>query len=78
MRQRYARKESCGQKRTTNVCGSISALGMPAILKRGGQMHSVLRESGTHDELLAQRGLYYRLFELQYAAMAKSDRLVAG
>ena len=38
----------------------------------------VLRESGTHDELLAQRGLYYRLFELQYAAMAASDRLVAG
>jgi len=38
----------------------------------------VLRESGTHDQLLAQRGLYYRLFELQYAAMAGSDRLVAG
>jgi ATP-binding cassette, subfamily B, multidrug efflux pump len=38
----------------------------------------VLRESGTHEELLAQRGLYYRLFELQYAAMAASDRLVAG
>jgi ATP-binding cassette, subfamily B, multidrug efflux pump len=38
----------------------------------------VLRESGTHEELLAQRGLYYRLFELQYAAMASSDRLVAG
>ena len=35
----------------------------------------MLRESGTHDELLAQRGLYYRLFELQYAAMANSDRL---
>lgn len=26
-----------------------------------------LRESGTHQELLAERGLYYRLFELQYA-----------
>ncbi len=38
----------------------------------------VLRESGTHEELLAQRGLYYRLFELQYAAMASSDRRVAG
>jgi ATP-binding cassette subfamily B protein len=25
-----------------------------------------LRESGTHRELLAARGLYYRLFELQY------------
>ena len=29
--------------------------------------HGELRESGTHDELLANRGLYYRLFELQYA-----------
>ncbi len=45
------------------------------IMVLGGGM---LRESGTHDELLAQRGLYYRLFELQYATMANSDRLVAG
>jgi ATP-binding cassette, subfamily B, multidrug efflux pump len=30
-----------------------------------------LRESGTHQELLDQRGLYYRLFELQYAAAAE-------
>jgi ATP-binding cassette, subfamily B, multidrug efflux pump len=27
-----------------------------------------LRESGTHEQLLARRGLYHRLFELQYAA----------
>jgi len=26
-----------------------------------------LRESGTHAELLARRGLYHRLFEMQYA-----------
>ncbi|MGA6973090.1 MAG: ABC transporter ATP-binding protein [Candidatus Binatus sp.] len=45
------------------------------IMVLGG---GVLRESGTHDQLLAQRGLYYRLFELQYAAMANGDRLVAG
>src|SRR5216683_5130913 len=45
------------------------------IMVLGGGM---LRESGTHEELLAQRGLYYRLFELQYAAMASNDRLVAG
>jgi ATP-binding cassette subfamily B protein len=25
-----------------------------------------LRESGTHQELLAQRGIYHRLYELQY------------
>ncbi len=37
----------------------------------------VLRESGTHDELLAQRGLYYRLFELQYAAAAEGAREAA-
>jgi ATP-binding cassette, subfamily B, multidrug efflux pump len=29
--------------------------------------NGVLRESGTHEELLSQRGLYRRLFELQYA-----------
>ncbi|HEY6418238.1 MAG TPA: ABC transporter ATP-binding protein [Candidatus Binataceae bacterium] len=34
----------------------------------------MLRESGTHDELLAQRGLYYRLFELQYAAASEAVR----
>ena len=28
--------------------------------------HGQLRESGTHQELLAQRGIYYKLFELQY------------
>jgi ATP-binding cassette subfamily B multidrug efflux pump len=25
-----------------------------------------LRESGTHDELLAHRGIYHRLFQLQF------------
>jgi ATP-binding cassette, subfamily B, multidrug efflux pump len=39
--------------------------------------HGELRESGTHLELLAHRGLYYRLFELQYAR-AGSDEPVAG
>jgi ATP-binding cassette subfamily B multidrug efflux pump len=29
--------------------------------------NGVLRESGTHEELLQRRGLYRRLFELQYA-----------
>jgi ATP-binding cassette, subfamily B, multidrug efflux pump len=33
--------------------------------------NGTLRESGTHQELLDQRGLYYRLFELQYAAAAE-------
>jgi ATP-binding cassette, subfamily B, multidrug efflux pump len=37
----------------------------------------VLRESGTHDELLKLRGLYYRLFELQYAAIAEPAREAA-
>jgi ATP-binding cassette, subfamily B, multidrug efflux pump len=30
--------------------------------------HGRLRESGTHQALLAARGIYYRLFELQYQA----------
>jgi len=29
--------------------------------------HGELRESGTHNELLVSRGLYWRLFQLQYA-----------
>ena len=30
-------------------------------------MHkSELREMGTHQELLAQRGIYYKLYQLQY------------
>jgi subfamily B ATP-binding cassette protein MsbA len=33
--------------------------------------NGVLRESGTHDELLRRRGLYRRLFELQYAAASE-------
>ncbi len=30
----------------------------------------VLRESGTHQALLAQRGIYYRLYQLQFAKVA--------
>jgi ATP-binding cassette subfamily B multidrug efflux pump len=30
----------------------------------------VLRESGTHQELLARRGIYYRLYQLQFAKIA--------
>jgi ATP-binding cassette subfamily B protein len=35
--------------------------------------HGQLRESGTHQELLAQRGIYYRLFELQYREESTSN-----
>jgi len=35
--------------------------------------HGVLRESGTHDELLALQGLYYRLVQLQYASPAEAS-----
>ena len=28
--------------------------------------HGELRESGTHQQLLAQRGIYHRLYQLQY------------
>ncbi|MEO7672916.1 MAG: ABC transporter ATP-binding protein, partial [Pyrinomonadaceae bacterium] len=47
--------------------------------------HGELRESGTHNELLTERGLYWRLYQLQYAEdktkVPKSDLLpdiVAG
>ncbi len=36
--------------------------------------NGVLRESGTHDELLRLRGLYFRLFELQYASASEAAR----
>ena len=29
--------------------------------------HGELRESGTHNELLVLRGLYWRLYQLQYS-----------
>jgi ATP-binding cassette subfamily B protein len=32
-----------------------------------------LRESGTHQELLAERGIYFKLFELQYKGSEKSE-----
>jgi ABC-type multidrug transport system fused ATPase/permease subunit len=35
----------------------------------------VVREAGTHQELLALRGVYYRLFELQYKQDARGERL---
>src|SRR5262249_47787430 len=34
-----------------------------------------LREQGTHQSLLTQRGIYFRLFELQYAS---AERDAAG
>jgi len=33
-----------------------------------------LRESGTHQELLAQRGIYFKLFELQYRQTKLEER----
>ncbi|MGH7813477.1 MAG: ABC transporter ATP-binding protein [Candidatus Binataceae bacterium] len=38
----------------------------------------ILRESGTHEELLKRGGLYFKLFELQYAAAAESERRAAA
>jgi ATP-binding cassette subfamily B multidrug efflux pump len=35
--------------------------------------NGMLRESGTHRELLDRRGLYYRLFELQYGALEAAE-----
>jgi ATP-binding cassette subfamily B protein len=37
-----------------------------------------LREIGTHEELLAQRGIYYRLYQLQFALQAKMGQKLAG
>ena len=37
-----------------------------------------LRESGTHQELLAERGIYFKLFELQYRTRTGSDAAPDG
>jgi ATP-binding cassette subfamily B protein len=37
----------------------------------------VLREMGTHQELLAARGIYYKLFELQYAQREPEQETLA-
>jgi ATP-binding cassette subfamily B multidrug efflux pump len=34
-----------------------------------------IRESGTHQELLAKRGIYFKLFELQYKSEAREEHL---
>ena len=38
--------------------------------------HGEVREQGTHQELLAERGLYWKLYKLQYADLNRSDRSV--
>lgn len=40
--------------------------------------HGELREKGTHNELLGERGLYWRLFLLQYADAKKHGPIVAA
>ncbi|PYS52462.1 MAG: antibiotic ABC transporter ATP-binding protein, partial [Acidobacteria bacterium] len=36
--------------------------------------HGEIREQGTHQELLAQRGLYWRLYKLQYADNSRDEQ----
>ena len=38
--------------------------------------HGEVREQGTHQELLTQRGLYWRLYKLQYADDSRDERVV--
>lgn len=37
--------------------------------------HGELREGGTHNELLVNRGLYWRLYQLQYADSGSADKV---
>ncbi len=37
-----------------------------------------LREAGSHQELLAQRGIYYKLYQLQYKDQEAEDRRPGG
>jgi ATP-binding cassette subfamily B multidrug efflux pump len=34
--------------------------------------HGELREAGTHQELLARRGIYYTLYQLQFKEQEKA------
>jgi ATP-binding cassette subfamily B protein len=36
--------------------------------------HGTLRETGSHQQLLAQRGIYYKLYQLQYKDQESDDR----
>lgn len=40
--------------------------------------HGRIRESGTHEELIAARGLYWRLYQLQYASQERITNAVAA
>ena len=40
--------------------------------------HGEIREQGSHQELLAQRGLYWRLYKLQYADGSRDEAPVSG
>jgi ATP-binding cassette subfamily B protein len=40
--------------------------------------HGEIREQGSHQELLAQRGLYWRLYKLQYADNSRDEQGAAG
>jgi ATP-binding cassette subfamily B protein len=40
--------------------------------------HGELREAGTHNELLAKRGLYWRLYQLQYAENKLENSIAAA
>ena len=36
--------------------------------------HGEIREQGTHQDLLSQRGLYWKLYKLQYADASRSQQ----
>ena len=54
----------------------MSLLGMVNKFKHKGE----IREMGTHQELLALRGIYYRLYLLQYKdqELERRERVAAG
>jgi ABC-type multidrug transport system fused ATPase/permease subunit len=37
-----------------------------------------LRESGTHHELLAKRGIYHRLYQLQFQGRRAGEQIEVG
>ncbi len=40
--------------------------------------HGEIREIGKHKELLKQKGIYYKLYEMQYKHNQKADAVASG
>ena len=57
---------------TLPACVSERSAGLQYLGETPPGHKGKIREQGTHEELLERRGLYWRLYQLQYAAEARA------